>query len=90
MFAAGYDIKSEAGFEQTLETIDRILGLENVPVFHVNDSKIPLGGRVDRHENIGDGKIGAEAFARISACEAAGQRGPGGIAGTGVFAGDAD
>jgi hypothetical protein len=34
-------------------------------VFHVNDSKIPLGGRVDRHEHVGHGKIGAEAFARI-------------------------
>src|ERR1700676_5034461 len=62
-FAAGYDIKSEKGLEQTIETIDRIIGLENVPVFHVNDSKIALGGRVDRHEHIGDGKIGAEAFA---------------------------
>jgi Xylose isomerase-like TIM barrel len=36
-----------------------------VPVVHLNDSKIPLGGRVDRHEHIGQGKIGAEAFARI-------------------------
>ena len=65
LFAAGYDIKSEKGLEQAIETIDRIIGLENVPVFHVNDSKIPLGGRVDRHEHIGHGKIGAEAFARI-------------------------
>jgi deoxyribonuclease IV len=65
LFAAGYDIKSEAGLEQAIETIDRILGLENVPVFHVNDSKIALGGRVDRHEHIGKGKIGAEAFRRI-------------------------
>jgi len=65
LFAAGYDIKSEAGLEQTVEAIDRIIGLGHVPVFHVNDSKIPLGGRVDRHENIGEGKIGAEAFGRI-------------------------
>jgi len=65
LFAAGYDIKSEKGLEQTIETIDRIIGLENVPVFHVNDSKIPLGGRVDRHEHIGKGKIGAEAFRRL-------------------------
>ena len=81
LFAAGYDIKSEAGFEQTLETIDRILGLENVPVFHVNDSKIPLGGRVDRHENIGDGKIGAEAFARILRAKRLGSAGPEGLPG---------
>jgi deoxyribonuclease-4 len=65
LYAAGYDIKSEAGLEQTLDAIDRTIGLENVPVIHVNDSKIALGGRVDRHENIGEGKIGADAFGRI-------------------------
>ena len=69
--------------------IDRTIGLENVPVFHVNDSKIPLGGRVDRHEHIGHGKIGEEAFARILRHPRLG-RGAGGIAGAGVFAGDAD
>jgi deoxyribonuclease IV len=65
LFAAGYDIKSEAGLASTLELIDRAIGLERVPVFHVNDSKIPLGGRVDRHEHIGKGKIGADAFRRF-------------------------
>jgi deoxyribonuclease IV len=65
LFAAGYDIKSEAGLASTLELIDRAIGLERIPIFHVNDSKIPLGGRVDRHEHIGEGKIGAEAFRRI-------------------------
>jgi len=65
LFAAGYDIKSEAGLERTIETIDQTIGLENVPVIHVNDSKVPLGGRVDRHDHIGHGKIGAEAFARF-------------------------
>jgi deoxyribonuclease-4 len=65
LFAAGYDIKSESGLASTLGQIDGMIGLENVPVFHVNDSKIELGGRVDRHEHIGKGKIGAEAFARI-------------------------
>ncbi|HXN52370.1 MAG TPA: deoxyribonuclease IV [Candidatus Acidoferrum sp.] len=65
LFAAGYDIKSEAGLASTLELIERIIGLERVPVFHINDSKIPLGGRVDRHEHIGKGKIGAEAFRRL-------------------------
>jgi deoxyribonuclease IV len=81
LFAAGYDIKSEAGLEQTIETIDRILGLENVPVFHVNDSKIPLGGRVDRHEHIGDGKIGAQAFERILRQPRLGSLPPVGLAG---------
>jgi deoxyribonuclease IV len=65
LFAAGYDIKTPAGLEQTIDAINRTIGLENVPVLHVNDSKIALGGRVDRHENIGEGKIGKEAFARI-------------------------
>jgi deoxyribonuclease IV len=65
LFAAGYDIKSENGLASTIGQIDSSIGLENVPVFHVNDSKTPLGGRVDRHEHIGKGKIGAEAFARI-------------------------
>src|SRR5437879_4873409 len=65
LFAAGYDIKSEGGLASTIGQIESAIGLDNVPVFHVNDSKIPLGGRVDRHEHIGKGKIGAEAFARI-------------------------
>ena len=65
LFAAGYDIKSEAGLSSTITQIENTIALENVPVFHVNDSKIPLGGRVDRHEHIGKGKIGKEAFARI-------------------------
>jgi len=67
LFAAGYDIKSEAGLTSTLELIDRSISLERIPVFHVNDSKIPLGGRVDRHEHIGKGKIGAQAFRRLLA-----------------------
>ena len=65
LFAAGYDISSEKGLEQTIEHIENTIGLANVPVFHVNDSKIALGGRVDRHEHIGEGKIGAAAFGRI-------------------------
>jgi len=65
LFAAGYDIKSEGGLASTIGQIDGAIGLENVPVIHMNDSKIPLGGRVDRHEHIGKGKIGAEALARI-------------------------
>lgn len=65
LFAAGYDIKSEAGLASTIAQIENTIALENVPVFHVNDSKIPLGGRVDRHAHIGKGKIGKAAFARI-------------------------
>ena len=65
LFAAGYDIKTEGGLASTIGQIDGAIGLENVPVIHMNDSKIPLGGRVDRHEHVGKGKIGAEALARI-------------------------
>ena len=65
LFAAGYDIRTLVGLEQTIDTIERTIGLQNVPVFHVNDSKIPLGGRVDRHEHIGYGKIGDLAFEKI-------------------------
>jgi len=52
-----------------------------VPVFHVNDSKIPLGGRVDRHEHIGKGKIGEAAFARILRHPRFGAAEPEGLAG---------
>ncbi len=65
LFAAGYDIRSEAGLANTIAHIDRTIGLDNVPVIHVNDSKVPLGGKVDRHEHVGQGKIGEAAFARI-------------------------
>jgi deoxyribonuclease IV len=65
LFAAGYNIKSEGGLASTIGQIDGTIGLENVPVIHANDSKIPLGGRVDRHAHIGKGKIGVEAFRRI-------------------------
>ncbi|HYL62223.1 MAG TPA: deoxyribonuclease IV [Candidatus Methylomirabilis sp.] len=65
LFAAGYDIKTESGLSSTLDLIASTIGLDNVPVFHANDSKIPLGGKVDRHDHIGHGKIGGEAFQRI-------------------------
>ena len=81
LFAAGYDIASEKGLEQTIEHIDRTIGLESVPVFHVNDSKIPLGGKVDRHAHIGEGKIGAGAFARILKHSRLGSMPPAGVLG---------
>ena len=81
LFAAGYDINSESGLASTIGQIDGAIGLENVPVIHANDSKIPLGGRVDRHEHIGKGKIGAEAFARILRHPRFGAAGPEGLTG---------
>lgn len=65
LFAAGYDLSTESGLEATISQIEQTIGLENVCVWHVNDSKIPLGARVDRHENVGEGKIKSEAFERI-------------------------
>ena len=81
LFAAGYDIKSEGGLASTIGQIETTIGLENVPVIHANDSKIPLGGHVDRHEHIGRGKIGADAFARILRHPRFGSAAPEGLAG---------
>lgn len=61
VFEAGYDIRGER-FGRVLEEFDRIIGLKNLFAFHINDSKTPLGSRVDRHTNIGDGEIGLESF----------------------------
>lgn len=65
LFAAGYDISTEDGLRATLAEAEAVLGLANVPVIHTNDSKTPLGSHVDRHDNIGEGQIGLEAFRRI-------------------------
>ncbi len=62
VFAAGYDISSIAGYEKTLADFDKIIGLERLNFFHLNDSKKDLGSRVDRHEHIGKGKIGLAGF----------------------------
>lgn len=64
-FEAGYDIRSERGLEDTLARLEATVGLERVKVVHTNDSKTPLGSRVDRHEHIGKGKIGLKAFERL-------------------------
>ncbi len=64
-FEAGYDIRSAEGLERTLHQIEDTFGLGRVFAIHVNDSKTSLGSRVDRHEHIGKGKIGLEAFRRI-------------------------
>ncbi len=61
-FAAGYDFRTPETYAATFEAFDRILGLHRLRVFHLNDSKRDLGSRVDRHEHIGKGFIGLEAF----------------------------
>ncbi|HEX4592965.1 MAG TPA: deoxyribonuclease IV [Bryobacteraceae bacterium] len=63
--ASGYDLATVAGFKKTVGLLDQILGLDNVHVFHTNDSKTGLNSHVDRHEHIGRGYIGIEGFRRI-------------------------
>jgi deoxyribonuclease IV len=63
--AAGYDLAGASGLDKTLAEAGRILGLQHVRVIHANDSKAPLGSRVDRHEHIGQGYIGMQGFRRI-------------------------
>jgi len=65
LLAAGYDICSEEGYVQTFREFDRLVGLDRLKAFHLNDSKKPCGSRVDRHEHIGKGCLGLEAFRRL-------------------------
>ena len=61
-FAAGYDIRKRSVYKETFTLFDSAIGLENLYVFHLNDSKRELGARIDRHEHIGKGFIGKEGF----------------------------
>jgi deoxyribonuclease-4 len=62
LLAAGYDICSDHGYQRTFREFDRIVGLDRIKAFHLNDSKKPCGSRVDRHEHIGKGCLGLEPF----------------------------
>ena len=62
---SGYDLATPGGLAETVRLLDQILGLDNIPVFHANDSKGALGSHLDRHEHIGEGYIGKEGFRRI-------------------------
>ncbi len=61
----GYDIVSEAGYEETMRNLDATVGLANVRVWHCNDAKAACGSKLDRHDSIGKGTIGAEPFRRL-------------------------
>jgi deoxyribonuclease-4 len=61
-FAAGYDMRTEDGYDRTMREFDRLIGIEKIRAFHVNDSKKDLGSRVDRHCHIGKGFLGLAAF----------------------------
>jgi deoxyribonuclease-4 len=65
MFAAGYEVRTRDGLDRALEEFHREIGLERLVAVHANDSKCPLGGGVDRHENIGHGHIGRQGFLNI-------------------------
>ncbi len=62
---AGYDIVSEAGFAETLDQLDRTVGLKNVYVWHCNDAKAARGSKLDRHQHIGKGSIGLMPFRKL-------------------------
>jgi deoxyribonuclease IV len=61
-YAAGYDIKTDKAFTNTLEEFDKIVGMKYLKALHLNDAKKTLGSRVDRHESIGKGQLGLEPF----------------------------
>ena len=65
LLTAGYDMCSDAGYQATFEEFDRLVGLDRIKVFHLNDSKRPCGSRVDRHEHIGKGCLGLDPFRRL-------------------------
>ena len=65
VFAAGYDLSTPRGWDETFKKFDDLLGLDRLEAFHLNDSKKPLGCRVDRHERPGLGCIGPGAFERL-------------------------
>jgi deoxyribonuclease-4 len=62
---AGYDIVSPEGYEETMRQLDSTVGLKNVAVWHCNDAKAARGSKLDRHQHIGQGTIGAAAFKRL-------------------------
>ncbi len=65
LLTAGYDLCTDEGYAATFRDFDRIVGLDRLRVFHLNDSKKPCGSRVDRHEHIGKGCLGLEPFRRL-------------------------
>ena len=65
IFAAGYDIKDSTNYEIVINEFDNIVGLDKLKCLHMNDSKKPLGSKVDRHEHIGKGFIGLQGFTNI-------------------------
>ena len=64
-FAAGYDFSTAEGYEKTMEEFDKVIGFQYLRGMHLNDAKGVLAGKLDRHNSLGKGNIGMEAFRRI-------------------------
>lgn len=64
-FAAGYDFVSREGYDKTWDQFDAMIGFDKLKGMHLNDAKKPINSRVDRHESIGKGELGLDAFERI-------------------------
>jgi len=62
LFAAGYNVKTRIGYDETMAHVDKLFGAKCVLGLHLNDSKVPLGKRVDRHDHLGLGEIGLDCF----------------------------
>ncbi len=62
VFASGFDLRNEEAVSSTMRLFDEIIGMDSLKVVHLNDSKGPLGSRLDRHEDIGEGKIGRKGM----------------------------
>jgi len=72
-FASGYDLRIDDGIQRAVDEISDHIGLDRLQLIHANDSKVGLGSAVDRHENIGQGLLGEEAFQRMLAHPALGR-----------------
>jgi deoxyribonuclease-4 len=66
-FASGYDLRTQDGTQKAIDEISEFIGIDRLKLIHANDSKVGLNSYVDRHENIGKGQIGAEAFEHLLA-----------------------
>ena len=64
-FASGYDLRNKKAVQKTFDDFDKIIGIKRLKLIHCNDSKVDLNSHIDRHENIGEGKIGAKGFKAI-------------------------
>ncbi|MEQ8834555.1 MAG: deoxyribonuclease IV [Miltoncostaeaceae bacterium] len=70
LFASGFPVHEPGGVDRVMDEFDAVVGLDRLRCFHLNDSKTPFGSNRDRHENLGDGEIGADGMRSILGCPA--------------------